>query len=244
MAMLRCGWAVSEPLTTLDDATASLTLRQAAMRHGAYCWVEQRLFELAGAWSAGPGLPPSLRVHLFEASAQHAAHAARWYDRLPVLATMDRGELARPVGPALGPLIAHLGRGAPGADGSGAGEAGAGGVVDAEAGLRFVAGLYRVVLPRLLESYRRHALRLSPVADEPSRRTVEAVIRAEEVELAEASLLLDGDTGVAAASLGSAVRELEMLLQGAVEAPDEDPEAGIGDAGDGLVPWSDARCAW
>lgn len=197
-----------------------LTLQQAAARHGAYRWIEQRLFELTGAWSASPELPPALRVHLFEASAEHASHADRWFDRLPVLATVDRDALTRPLGRVLGPLVAELAGGRPGGPG--------------DAGLRFVAGLYRVALPALLDSYRRHVARLSPVADEPSRRTVAGVVQAEEEELATATGLLGGlvsDPG-RAALLERAAQDLSRAL-GRLRAGSED-----------LVPWSDRRCAW
>lgn len=209
-----------------------LTLQQAAARHGAYRWIEQRLFELTGAWSADETLPSALQVHLFESSFQHAGHAARWYERLPVLATVDRDDLTRPLGPALGPLVRRLGEGAPGWP---PGEGGDGPV----AGLQFLAGLYRLVLPRLLTSYRAHLARLSPVADEPSRQTVAEVLRAEEAELAAAALLLEHD-GRFSTVLEAGVAELARVLDGATGSARRAGEAVLGD----LVPWSDTHCAW
>lgn len=240
------------PGAEVTSVEPPLTLQQAAARHGAYRWIEQHLFELTGAWSADQALGSALQVHLFAASAQHAAHAARWYERLPVLATVDRDDLTRPLGPALGPLVGHLGEGAPGWP---PGEGGAesvepGGASQNDpaaasqdapvAGVRFVAGLYRVVLPRLLASYRAHLLRLSPVADEPSRQTVAEVLRAEEAELATAAgLLLElGDRFPTALEAG--VADLARVLDGATE-PARSAEEG---AFDDLVPWSDTHCAW
>lgn len=210
---------------------APLTLKQAAVLHGAYRWAELRLFALTGAWAAGPGVPPALRVHLFEASAQHAGHAARWQERLPVLATVDRDALTRPAGPVLGPVMAKLAEDAPAVPVPDAPHAA--GSEPAAAGLRFVAGLYRVVLPALVGSYRRHATRLSPVADEPSRRTVADVLRAEEAEIAAAcDLLREVGTAGEDGPLDGPAEAIRRLLGG--------PEDPTGD----LVPWSDGHCAW
>lgn len=224
----------------MGDHHAPLSLLQAAARHGAYCWVERRLFQLTGAWSAGSGLRPALQVHLFEASAQHAAHAAEWYDRLPVLAVVDRDELVRPAGPVLDPLLARLAAGAPAAGGAGrpegspppGGDDAPGGRED---GVAFVAGLYRVVLPALLASYRRHATRLSPVADEPSLQALRRIVQAEVEELATATALL-AEVEEGSAATEASIATLRRLLDGA-------GAAGPVDAGD-LVPWSDGRCAW
>ena len=73
---------------------------------GAYCWVENRIFELSGAWatgasaSPGGGLPPALRVWCAGLSRRHGLLAARWAERLPVRAGVDRAALvAAPPGP-------------------------------------------------------------------------------------------------------------------------------------------------
>lgn len=214
----------------MADAPAPLVLQQSAARHGAYRWVEHRLFELTGAWAAGPGVPPAVRLHLFEASAQHAGHAARWYDRLPVLSGVDRSALTRPLGPVLGPLLEQLAAGAPVAGSPG----------DPGSGLGFVAGMYRVVLPRLLDSYHQHLARLSPVADQPSRQTVAEVVRAEQDELEAASLLLGEAQREAEEAVTAAVGAFEAALTSTAGAGAERAE----DGSDGLIPWPDPRCAW
>jgi hypothetical protein len=243
--------AGAAPGTEAASVEPPLTLGQAAARHGAYRWIEQRLFELTGAWSADQALGSALQVHLFAASAQHAAHAVRWYDRLPVLATVDRDALTKPLGPALGPLVARLEEGAPewppGAGGAGSrarGGASQNGPPAASqdapvAGVQFVAGLYRVVLPGLVASYRAHLLRLSPVADEPSRQTVAEVLRAEEAELATAARLLELDDRFTP-GLEAGVAALARVLDGTREAEGATEEAVFDD----LVPWSDTHCTW
>lgn len=207
-----------------DDGDAvgapALTLQQAAVRQGAYRWVERRLFELTGAWAGAPGMPDAARVLCFEASAQHAWHADLWGARLPVLAGIDPEALTRPLGRSIGPLLAGL---APGAR-----------EVDEEtAGRRFVVGLARVVLPLLLVSYRGFGQRLAPVADKPALRALTLVVRDEEEELAAvqalaAELAADPETAQEAAEW---VRSLgEPLLR---SGGDED-----------LLPWSDGDFAW
>ena len=78
---------------------------------GAYCWVENRIFELSGAWatgastSPGGGLPPALRVWCAGLSRRHGLLAACWAERLPVRAGVDRAALVcAPPGPLAGAL--------------------------------------------------------------------------------------------------------------------------------------------
>ncbi len=155
----------------------ALRLQEAAVRHGAYRWVERRLFELTGSWASAPGLPDEARVLLFEASAQHAWHADLWRSRLPLLAGVDHERLTRPIGAAVEPLLESL-----------APDAWHGG--EETAGRRFLVGLVRVVLPRLLVSYRRFAERLQPVADGPAIRALTLVVRDEEEEVAAAEAVV------------------------------------------------------
>ncbi len=86
----------------------SLDLLAAAEMIGGYRWLEHRLFEITGAWSA-QAHDPGVRLHLFEASHQHAWHAQLWADRLPQLDQLDPEALSVPYGPAAGSLIDALG---------------------------------------------------------------------------------------------------------------------------------------
>ena len=92
------------------DEHPSLDLLAAAEMIGGYRWLEHRLFEITGAWSA-QAHDPAVRLHLFEASHQHAWHAQLWADRLPLLDQLDPEALSVPYGPAAGPLIDALRRG-------------------------------------------------------------------------------------------------------------------------------------
>jgi hypothetical protein len=193
----------------------ALSLREAAVRVGAYRWVERRLFELTGSWAAAPGLPDGPRLLLFEASAQHAWHAELWEARLPVLPGVDPELLTRPVGRTVEPLLAGL---SPGAfDG------------DAEtAGRRFLVGLARAVLPLLLVSYRRFGQRLVPVADGPAIRALTLVVRDENEE-----------QGALEEAVDPLLDSRERAQQAAVWLRALGAPVSAGAAQDVLLPWSD-----
>ncbi|HTX64111.1 MAG TPA: hypothetical protein VMD28_10750 [Acidimicrobiales bacterium] len=160
------------------EERGALTLQNAAVLLGAYCWVERRLFELTGSWASAPGLGDGARLFLFEASGQHAWHAELWEARLPVLAGVDREGLARPLGPAVETLLEGLAPGSVGGDRE-------------TAGRRFLVGLARVVLPLLIVSYRRFGRLLVPVADGPAIRTLRLVAQDVEGELRVAEAVVD-----------------------------------------------------
>lgn len=144
----------------------ALPLEQWAALVGAYRWIEQRLFELAGSWVQLTA-DPETRLHLDLVSGEHGWHAELWEERLPVLDRLDPASLTRPLGPALGPLFAEVHR-LDHAD-----RAGQTGTV-----LR-LAILYRVLVPRLLATYERHLRRSVPVSDGPTIRVLRMVVRDE-----------------------------------------------------------------
>jgi hypothetical protein len=81
---------------------------------GAYCWVEKRIFEVSGAWATGTEdgpdgrLQPALRVWCAGVSRRHGVLAARWAERLPVRAGVDRAALVRPPSGPLAEAFAAL----------------------------------------------------------------------------------------------------------------------------------------
>ena len=147
---------------------------------GEYRWIETALFTLLGTWVTDMPIA-AVQVHLDGQSMRHALHAELWGDRLPVLAGVDPDALTRP-SPATAALFAALdgiepaaeGPGAtwPAADHEGAPRPGA---------LPRLAGLYRVVLPRVVTTYTRHLRVVAPVADGPLRRALRLVLN-DEVE--------------------------------------------------------------
>ncbi len=149
---------------------------------GAYCWVEHRIFELAGAWATGFAggdgeRAAELRVWCAAASRRHGALAARWAERLPVRAGVDPGELVRaPAGPLAGALEALAG-------GSG--------------GPDHVGALVTTVLPRVGGVYGAHLGSASPVSE---GSVLEVLVEARRVlagEIRGGRALVEGLPGVA-----------------------------------------------
>jgi hypothetical protein len=106
---------VAETVTPESDVAAATWrgIDDLAELVGVYCWVENRIFELSGAWASEPGggaatgLEPALRVWCAGVSRRHGLLAARWFERLPLRAGVDRADLVTaPAGPLAGALDA------------------------------------------------------------------------------------------------------------------------------------------
>lgn len=129
-----------------------LTLDEAGARVGHLCWAERRLFEVLGAWA--PSTPELEAKLLLDRHSQHFAwRSTQWWDRLPVLAEVDRESLVVAPGDAeeaLGAALEGLG--------------------DTTSRL---AGAYRVALPRLAGAYARLRGSAGPVAEGPLLRLLD-----------------------------------------------------------------------
>jgi hypothetical protein len=139
-----------------------LSLVESARQAGRARWLESRLFALTGNWAASVPLP-GVQVRLAAQSARHARHADLWRARIPVLAWVDPDALTTAPSPATEAALDLL----------------EGTAEDEEANpgtLPRLAGLSRVVLPRLIVTYRRHRARCSPVADGPVLDTLDHVL--------------------------------------------------------------------
>ncbi len=157
-----------------------MPLGRTAALVGEYRWIEAALHRLLGAWVADMPVA-AVQVHLDAQGMRHAWHAELFADRLPVLAGVDPDGLTRP-SPATAALLAAAEGIEPVAEGPGSTwpEAGTGPAARPGA-LPRLAGLYRVVLPRLVTTYTRHLRVVAPVADGPLRRALRLVVR-DEVE--------------------------------------------------------------
>jgi hypothetical protein len=86
---------VPDPATS--DGGAWRTIDELAALVGAYCWLEQRIFEVTGAWATGPRAADDdsaeLRVWSAATSRRHGVMAGRWAERLPVRAGVDAAAL-------------------------------------------------------------------------------------------------------------------------------------------------------
>lgn len=132
----------------------ALDLEENARRAGGHRWWEGALFEVLGGWVAStPELP--VKLLLDRHSQHHGWRAAQWWDRLPVLAGVDRDALV--AAPSDG--AAHLREALQG-------------LPDTVARL---AGAYRVAVPRLLAAYAAHRAEADGLADGPTARTLDLV---------------------------------------------------------------------
>jgi hypothetical protein len=178
----------------------SLTLDQAAAVVGGHCWAERRLFERLGSWVA-PSVSMEAKL-LLDRHSQHAAwRAGQWWDRLPVLAQVDRDDLVTsPDRWAVLFAATDAGRLAP-AD-------------ESTADVSRLALAYRLLLPRLAASYERLAGLTSPMADGPVIRTLRHVAADIRADWAEGEFLLEDlivSAGHATAA-AAAVAEAESAL--------------------------------
>lgn len=172
-----------------------MLLDKATRLIGGHCWAETHLFETLGAWVASTDEPEAKL--LFDRHSQHHAwRAQEWWDRLPVLADIERGRLIEPPTPAAAAGAAALAR----LDGP----------------VARLAGVYRVALPRLFAAYQRHRLQADPASDGSALRTLDMLVpdvagdwREGEVLLQE---LLHDPTEVDRAA--TAVASLERILVG------------------------------
>ncbi len=159
------------------DVVTAFPLGTTAALVGEYRWIETALYETLGMWVRD--LPvAAVQVHLDAQSMRHAWHAELWGDRLPVLSGVDPDQLTQPSAPASALFAALDGAVAP-AVGPGSTWSVPDEPADRPGALPRLAGLYRVVLPRLVTSYTRHLQATAPVADGPLRRALRLVLRDE-----------------------------------------------------------------
>jgi len=145
---------------------------------GEYRWIENALYGMLGAWVTDMPVA-AVQVHLDGQSLRHAWHADLWADRLPVYAGADPGGLTVPSATSAA-LFAVLDGHSPATGLPGSTWPPAEEEPSARPGaLPRLAGLYRVVLPRLVTSYERHLAAASPATDGPIVRALQLVLNDE-----------------------------------------------------------------
>jgi hypothetical protein len=132
-----------------------LLLEEAARRAGGHHWTEARLFQILGGWVASTD-ELDAKLLLDRHSQHHAWRAGQWWDRLPVLADVDRQRLVVPPSAPMATTAEAL--------------AGLLGTVPR------LAGAYRVALPRLVGAYQEHRSGASPASDGAALRTLDIVL--------------------------------------------------------------------
>ncbi|MFZ9628988.1 MAG: hypothetical protein ACO3C1_06510 [Ilumatobacteraceae bacterium] len=148
--------ASAPPAVADRRAPSALGLRSTARRLGHYRWVEQRLFEMLGAWATS--VPEALvAVRLGVHCHQHAWHVGLWRDRFPALHDLTPEQLT----------VAPDERVARFLDA----------VAEPDDTLARVVGVYRVVLPHLVAECRAHLDHTNDVTDGPTARVLSLVLR-------------------------------------------------------------------
>lgn len=109
------------------------------------------MFEILGGW-VGSTDDPAVKLMLDRHAQHHAWRAQQWWDRLPVLADVERDNLvAAPGGPVARAMDA---------------------IGDCSTAVTRLAGAYRFALPRMFAAYQRHRSAASPVSDASALRTL------------------------------------------------------------------------
>lgn len=177
-------------------STRPSTLEQSARLAGRHLWAERRLFEILGGWVTT--VPEAEAKLLLDRHSHHCAWRARqWYERLPVLADVDRHALAASPDPVLGPafdlMAATTGTAAR------------------------LAAAYRFALPRLWAAYARHRVVAGPVADGSTQRILGIVAPDLAADWQEGEGLLQKllTSRQAVEQAAGRVTELELVLVGA-----------------------------
>jgi hypothetical protein len=147
----------------------ALTLEDSARLAGGHCWVERRLFEVLGGWVDSTP-EPAVKLMFDRHSGHHAWRAGQWWDRLPVLADVDRTALLAADPAALAEVVRNLAAAPP--------------------TVGRLAGAYRFALPRLWNGYARHLALTSPTSDGAAMRTLRMAMADVEADWREGEVLL------------------------------------------------------
>jgi hypothetical protein len=171
----------------------SATLEESARWVGGHRWLEARLFEVVGGWVTTTA-DTEVKLMLDRHSRHHAWRAAQWTDRLPVLADVDRDQLTAAPSAQAAVLIDSLRA--------------------VEGGAARLAGVYRVVLPRLWSRYERHRRSAGEAADSSVLRTLAMLTTDVAADWHEGEACLQGELvdEDAVRSAAAAVVSLEGLL--------------------------------
>jgi hypothetical protein len=147
----------------------ALTLEDSARLAGGHCWFERRLFEVLGGWVESTP-EPELKLLFDRHSGHHAWRAGQWWDRLPVLADVDRSSLIAADTASLPEIMQSL--------------------AVAPATVGRLAGTYRFALPRLWNRYARHMAVTNPASDGSTMRTLRMAMADVEADWRDGEVLL------------------------------------------------------
>lgn len=190
--------------------TPGTSLEDSAHWAGRHRWSELALFAALGGWVASVG-QVEVKLLLDRHSQQAAWRAQQWWDRLPVLAEVDRDALCAAPSEQASKIQERL--------------------VSLADPVARLAGAYRVAFPRLWAAYECHRFEAGRVADGSTLRTlgiVAADLAADwrEGEVALQGLLHGDPRGVATAAATVAELEREILAEGPEQRRSPGPPVG------------------
>jgi hypothetical protein len=147
----------------------ALTLEESARLAGGHCWLERRLFEVLGGWVDSTP-EPAVKLLFDRHSGHHAWRAGQWWDRLPVLADVDRATLVAAASASLPEVLESM--------------------AVAPVTVARLAGAYRFALPRLWNRYARHMAVTNPASDGSTMRTLRMLMADVEADWRDGEVLL------------------------------------------------------
>lgn len=149
--------------------TVGLGILATALVAARFQWVEEQIFEILGRWSLE--LPePEAKLLVARHAAHHGWHAQLWSERVP---NLREGSVRAPDPSGWANLLEAVQESS-----------------SRHATALRLAGMYRVVLPRLIGQYRQVASRTSEAADRPVMRTIRLVTNDEHQDAQEGEILL------------------------------------------------------
>lgn len=151
--------AVAPNASAHGDARTSLSLHDAAVRIGGYRWTHMRLFEALGSW-ATTARELEAKLMFGRHCHHHAWHADLWEERLPDLSEPSRDQLTAPPDAAFELFVSAVTQ-----------------PDDSDHTADLLVGVYRVLVPRCIAAYTEHRARASAVADGPTIRVLNLVLR-------------------------------------------------------------------
>lgn len=180
--------------------TGGLGIHATARYAAHFQWIEEQIFEILGGWSVSLS-EPEAKLLVARHAAHHGWHAQLWAERRPNLreASIDNPESVEWVN-LIGRVQAVSGE---------------------HPSILKLAGMYQVLLPRLIDQYSKVLALTAEVADMPVKRTIQLVMADERGDAQEGKILLQSLLGTA-----DAVSDAERWVTQLEAIPWSGPEAG------------------
>ncbi|MEM8922829.1 MAG: hypothetical protein AAGD35_04945 [Actinomycetota bacterium] len=196
---------VALPAWERREPPGAFSVEETARRVGHYKWIEMRIFELMGTWTAmipEVDIKPRLGTHCYH----HAFHAELWHKRLPELREVNPERLTIAPNAEMEALVDALA------------------VLDEpERTIEKLVGFYRVLLPHLIAVYTFHRNRSSRLGDAPTIRSLTFCLNDDMEQWREGEMILQSLITTPEQVQRAATRQAELttmlLAAGGVAGP-------------------------